>query len=312
MRVITPAVRTIDRNARRVRALRLEMLGLCAASLVLVFGSFLAVTARTKINATEPTPLQLHALTSAAEVEPLLTMFSSPKERQVVAEAIYRRATTEPKLQHVGGLAGVTIAADEIRSNRALTRLRERLDRRPEAQQVSIFSGTDIAAIKPRLAVRTSREFNVRAGRALGIVLVAFWFAHIVRRWRRRDDDPVLLPAMMLLCGIGLMTMFGLRDPLRDTVAASTFAWGVAAGIVALLVASEIDFEASRFRRAVILPLGAAVGLAMLLLLFGSGPGSSGVKVNLFGAQPVELIRLLVVFALAAYFGRRLELLRAL
>jgi cell division protein FtsI/penicillin-binding protein 2/cell division protein FtsW (lipid II flippase) len=49
-----------------------------------------------------------------------------------------------------------------------------------------------------------------------------------------------------------------------------------------------------------------------LLLLFGSGPGTSGVKVNLFGAQPVEVIRLLVVFALAAFFGRRLELLRVL
>ena len=50
----------------------------------------------------------------------------------------------------------------------------------------------------------------------------------------------------------------------------------------------------------------------MALLLFGSGPGSSGVKVNLLGVQPVEAIRLLVVFALAAYFGRRIELLRAL
>src|SRR5690606_24132724 len=122
-----------------------------------------------------------------------------------------------------------------------------------------VFTGTDIAALKPRLAVRTEREFNLRAGRALGLVLVAFWIAHLVRRWRRRDDDPVLLPAMMLLCAVGLMTMFGLRDPLRDTVSASTFAWGVAAGIVALLVASEIDFESSRLRRAVILPLGAAL-----------------------------------------------------
>lgn len=312
MRVITPAVRTIDPTARRARSMRLEMLGLCAASLVLVFGSFLAVTARTKINAAEPAPLQLHTITSASQVAPLLTMFPSSQEREVVAQAIHERVTSEPRLEHVGGLAAVTIPADTIRSNAGLTRLRQRLERRPEAPSVAAFTGADIAAIKPRLAVRTSGEFNVRAGRALGIVLLGFWFVHLARRWRRRDDDPVLLPAMMLLCGLGLMTMFGLRDPLRDTVAASTFAWGVAAGIVALLAASEIDFESSRFRRAVILPLGGALALAMLLLVFGSGPGSSGVKVNLFGAQPVEVIRLLVVFALAAYFGRRLELLRAL
>src|SRR4029079_4105771 len=70
--------------------------------------------------------------------------------------------------------------------------------------------------------------------------------------------------------------------------------------------------ESSLLRRAVVLPLGLACLLATLLLVFGSGPGSSGVKVNLFGAQPVEAIRLLVVFALAAYFGRRVELLREL
>ena len=49
-----------------------------------------------------------------------------------------------------------------------------------------------------------------------------------------------------------------------------------------------------------------------MLLLLGSGPGTSGVKVNLFGVQPVEAIRLLVVFALAAYFAGRLDLLREL
>jgi len=46
--------------------------------------------------------------------------------------------------------------------------------------------------------------------------------------------------------------------------------------------------------------------------VLGSGPGTSGVKVNLFGVQPVEAIRLLVVFALAAYFARRLDFLREL
>ena len=147
---------------------------------------------------------------------------------------------------------------------------------------------------------------------AVLVVLAAFWAAHVVRRWRRRDDDPVLLPVVMLLAGLGMMTMVGLRDPVRDTLAVVTFAGGVTGGLLLLLLVSEIDFESSRWRRAVILPLAVALGLAALLLLFGSGPGSSGVKVNLFGAQPVEAIRLLVVFSLAAYFGRRLELLRSL
>src|SRR5262249_456070 len=101
-------------------------------------------------------------------------------------------------------------------------------------------------------------------------------------------------------------------DPIRDAIAVVPFVGGVALGIAALLVISEIDFESSFLRRAVICPLALACGLATLLLAFGSGPGTSGVKVNLLGTQPVEVIRLLVVFAPGASVGRRRELLRAL
>jgi cell division protein FtsW (lipid II flippase) len=104
----------------------------------------------------------------------------------------------------------------------------------------------------------------------------------------------------------------GVRDPLRDTMLAPPFAWGIVAGLAVLLVASEIDYESSPLRRAVAAPLGAALALATLLLVFGSGPGTSGVKVNLLGVQPVEAIRMLVVFAMAGALARRLDLLRAL
>src|SRR5439155_1580091 len=83
-------------------------------------------------------------------------------------------------------------------------------------------------------------------------------------------------------------------------------------GLVLLVSASAIDFEASPLRRAVLAPLGLALGLAAMLLVFGKGPGSSGVKVNLLGFQPVEVIRLLVMLSLAAYFARRLDFLREL
>ena len=122
----------------------------------------------------------------------------------------------------------------------------------------------------------------------------------------------MLLPIVLMLSGIGLMSMVALRDPLRDTVLAYRFAVGVAGGAAALVAASFVDFEASRLRRAVTLPLCLALGLAALLLVFGSGPGTSGAKVNLLGIQPVEAVRLLVIFALAAYFARRLEFLREL
>jgi cell division protein FtsW (lipid II flippase) len=186
------------------------------------------------------------------------------------------------------------------------------MDRRPTATDVPVLSQADLFTIKPRLSVRTLDEFNARLGRTIAWFLAAFWLAHLFRRWRRRDDDPVLLPAIMVLCGIGVMAMLALRDPLRDTMSAVAFGGGATAGILVLLLASEVDFEASRLRRSVLTPLMLALSLATMLLVFGSGPGTSGVKVNLFGVQPVEAIRVLVVFALAAYFGRRIELLREL
>ena len=86
----------------------------------------------------------------------------------------------------------------------------------------------------------------------------------------------------------------------------------MALGCLALVALSFVNFENPRFRRATVVPFAAAVGLAIALVLFGSGPGDSGVKVNLLGVQPIEAIRLLAVLALASYFSRRWELLREL
>jgi cell division protein FtsW (lipid II flippase) len=59
-------------------------------------------------------------------------------------------------------------------------------------------------------------------------------------------------------------------------------------------------------------PLLAALALSLLLIVFGSGPGSSDAKVNLFGMQPVEVIRVLLVLYLAGYFASRWEFIRQL
>ena len=314
MRVIaaSPAVPTAA--TRRVRAMNLEMLGLLACSAVVLFGLILAHAGRAAHAAAQGgnvAPVSLAGLSSPGELERLLHMFPSMHERAVVARALYERATSGTAIEHVGGLASVTLPVSAVRGDARLEQLRARADARPGAAVIPVLSSADLAAIKPSLVVRTPAEFNARVVRAAVVVFAAFWFAHLFRRWRRRDDDPVLLPIVFLLCGVGLMAMLALRDPLRDTLAMETFAAGVAAGVLALVVCSEIDFEGSRLRRSVLGPLGAAVALAVLLLVFGSGPGSSGAKVNLLGAQPVEAIRMCVVLALAAFFARRLEFLRA-
>ena len=315
MRVVAAPQTFVPQARRRLDALNLELLGLVAASILVLFGIAIVYAARVGRVDEAGAPggvISLYALTSPADLEPALTMFPSPVERQTVALQLYRRATSTPSLDHVGALAGVTIPADRVRHDPRLEQLGVRLARRPAAADISVLSRSDIVTMKPRLAVRSVSAFNRSLARAVAAFLGAFWLAHLFRRWRRRHDDPFVLPALLLLTGIGLMTMIALRDPVRDTIAADAFAAGAALGMVLLVAASEIDFEASPLRRAVLLPLTLALALAAVLLVFGTGPGASGVKVNLLGAQPVEVIRLLVVFALAAYFGRRLELVREL
>jgi cell division protein FtsW (lipid II flippase) len=299
------------------RAINVELVGLGACSLVVLLGLFLTYWGRTaRLQADGPEPasiVSLRQLSSPAALEPALTMYEQLVERQAIARALFERATSaDAPIEHVGALASVTIPAADVRKDARLVVLNARLARRPEALQVPALSAADLAAIKPRLAVRTQETYGTRMRTAALWFFAAFWIAHLVRRWRRVDDEPLILPTLLLLCGIGLMSMIALRDPIRDMVIATPFVVGVVMGLAVLLVASEIDFEASSLRRAVLPPLCAAFALAVALLVFGRGPGTSGAKVNLLGVQPVEAIRLLVILALAAYFSRRLDLLREL
>ena len=160
--------------------------------------------------------------------------------------------------------------------------------------------------------VRTWTGFTFALGRSAAIVTVAFLAAHVVRRVWGAIGDPWILPIACALCGLGLLTMVSVNDPWRERLLFQPFAIGVAIGCVALTVASLVDFARLELHRFAFVFLMGALGLSVLLLVFGSGPGRSGVKVNLFGVQPVEAIRPLVALFLAGYFARRWEWLREL
>ncbi|BCS32197.1 hypothetical protein TBR22_A14070 [Luteitalea sp. TBR-22] len=302
------------RHPRAHRAAATELLALVLASAVVTLGVALAVMGRLVPRAGAPaaSPLLLADVRSPETLAPLLVSFDGPGERLAVAERLVRHLATHEVPSHVGALAAVTIPAADVRADRRFDAVRARVGDRNGAVPVRLLAPSDLAALKARVIVRTASTYIRSVAIALAWMLAAFWGAHAVRRWRGRPDDPVLLPILLVLAGVGLMALVGVRDPLRDTMLAPPFALGIVAGVAVLLVASEIDYESWVLRRAVVAPLGAALGLAALLLVFGSGPGTSGVKVNLLGVQPVEIIRLLVVFAMAGALARRLDLLRAL
>src|SRR5262245_62722626 len=71
-----------------------------------------------------------------------------------------------------------------------------------------------------------------------------------------------------------------------------------------------VQMRTAIFVRFSYLSLAAAMILSLAVIVFGSGPGSSGAKVNLGPVQPIEAIRLLILVFLAGYLGRRWELVR--
>lgn len=264
--------------------------------------------------------LNLNDLRQPEDLLPFLGFVTEPVERTFVARRIWRRAQEEP-VPNVGELAKIRVPAAEIESERRLPRLRERLEEVKEAGgregdqsalTVRLLTLAELRELKPHLIVRTPRRFRSSLWLWAGVMLAGFVLVHLAWRYRRFPGDELILPMLLVLTGVGLMVMVSVRDPLRDLTLYRPFAQGVLGGCALLLAASQVDWERSPVRRMTFLPLLAALGLSVLLILFGSGPGSSDAKVNLFGFQPVEVVKVLIVLFLAAYFFDRWEFLREL
>jgi cell division protein FtsW (lipid II flippase)/cell division protein FtsI/penicillin-binding protein 2 len=265
--------------------------------------------------AARPALIDINRVRSAAELTAALEpAFAGAPDRAFAARELFKQLSSHvaqgQPLEHVGELGRAVVDPARVRATPGLRALRERAGTRQTP--FAILTASQIADIKPGLIVRDLGAYRLRLLVSTALLFAGFWLVHGVRRWRGQQGDAVLLPAVFLLCGIGFLAMIALRDPLRDTTAFATFAQGVALGCVLIAAISQVDFQRSDLRNFVGIPLALALLLSVLLVLFGSGPGVSDAKVNLFGVQPVEAIRLLVVFSLAAYLAQRWELLREL
>jgi cell division protein FtsW (lipid II flippase) len=302
------------------KARNTEALLLAAAAVVVLLGLTLAYLAMVKPLAEDEARIasgqivNLNDLRGADQLLPTLDVFDSSAERSFVAQQIWKRAH-EGGLPNVGEIERIRVPSAAIEGDRRLTSLRERLEARrqvggPGEVSIPLLSGQQFRAVKPRLVVRGPGEFRSSFWLWTAVFLLAFLAVHAVWRFRRFGGDELILPALLLLTGIGLAMMLTVRDPLRDLPLYRGFAEGVLFGAALLLAASLIDYERSPLKRMSFVPLFLAFLLSGVLILFGSGPGGSDAKVNLFGWQPVEAIKILVVLFLAGYFFDRWEFLR--
>ena len=306
-----------------------HQLGLTAVSLVSLLAIVAAYAGRVRsFDATEQAraiqPIALTAVSSPDQLEPAMALaFDTPADRRLAArelrQALAQRRTED--LPNVGALARIRVRTATIDQTRGLVRYAERArDARARAiatkgdppESVPLFTTVDLAAIKPALIVRSRGAHRRTVAWCAVSFLACFQLVSLTWYLRGASGDRLLLAAAHLLATLGFVAMLTRPDPLRDTLLLVRYTQGVtiAVGICAAL--SLVNIRKAAFLGWSYLSLGAALLLSLVLIAFGSGPGSSGAKVNLGPVQPIEAIRLLIAVFLAAYLGRRWELVREL
>ena len=185
---------------------------------------------------------------------------------------------------------------------------------------IKLFSSNDFSNIKKdrSLVVRTPDEVTRWYWIIVAVFFAGFFILHLLLSSRFPKADQLLLPVLMLLTGISFVTLLSLQDPLRDRFLALNTMYYFVGGIVSVIVMMLFNLRHfttdSYFYRFFILKNNrraangwpwamGAIGLLILTILFGTGPEGSGVKVNLFGFQPSEIVKFLVLFFLAGYFA---------
>ncbi len=185
---------------------------------------------------------------------------------------------------------------------------------------IRLFSSKDFNTFKKEKAfiVRSPDEVMSWFWIITTSFFCCFLLVHIVFSLRSPGADQLILPVIMILTGLSFITLFSLQDPLRDRfLAKSTFLY-FCVGMAAILILQFINlkkfttdtglFRMFIFRNNPQAANGwpwalAATGLLTLTILFGTGPQGSGVKVNLFGFQPSEIVKYLVIVFLAGFFA---------
>ncbi|MBA3269387.1 MAG: FtsW/RodA/SpoVE family cell cycle protein, partial [Acidobacteria bacterium] len=268
-------------------------------------------------------PINLNTVDDARLLETrLAAVFAHQPDREFAARALLQfieRTRADGALPNVGAIARATATAESVTGTASLLAFSERLRVQRErsthtgaiaATTLPLFTADEMTVLKPALVVRTTQTFARTTLGYAGVYVGGFYVVWFLW-WRRRvRGDALLLAAAHLLTAIGFALLLSRQDPLRDTMLFVRYTEGVLLGLGVMVAVSLVNFRRAAFLRFSYLPLMAALSLSALLLLFGSGPGTSAAKVNLGPVQPIEAVRLLLALFLAGYFARRWELLR--
>lgn len=174
------------------------------------------------------------------------------------------------------------------------------------------------------LVVRSPAEFkDSLIGMAVAFILGWGAFLLFIFQLDKKlgtKSDYLLIIALMIISGIGLLTSYGIWNPLTDTLYGSVMTGGLLIGLIAmgaitLVNYAKLDVRLTSSKLWILRNYGwtvlaCAFGLLCMLYLFGTGPEGSDAKVNLFGFQPSEISRILIVIFIVWFFARKATLIQ--
>lgn len=185
---------------------------------------------------------------------------------------------------------------------------------------IKLFSNRDFTTFKKErtFIVRTPGEASKWFWIIVICTIASFWLLHLILTIKFPQADQLILPVLMVLTGLSFITLLSLQDPLRDRFFAKNtlfyFEGGIA-GIIVMMLFNLRYFTTDSLLYRLFIFKGLrkaangwpwalmAMGLLVLTILFGTGPEGSGVKVNLLGFQPSEIVKYLVIIFLAGFFA---------
>jgi cell division protein FtsW (lipid II flippase) len=294
-----------QRERRATRAHRtLEFVLLIIASIAVATGFWFVDKAKLAgINEAA----NLNVIRESTQLLPLLADIPDAAERQYSANRILD-LVRHGSLPNVGALGRIRVTHQDIALKPGMRRLKARLAGR---DSIPLLTGPQLRNLKPLLTVRSPQAWRSSILIWTGIFFLCFFGLHLFWRYTQFTGDNLILPAIELLCGAGMILMISMRDPVRDTLMFRDFAQGILGGAVLMAAMSVPDYS-RQFRRYSYVFIAATLVLGIALATLGTGPGGSDAKVNLFFFQPVEVMRILIVFFLAGYFAQNWDVLRDL
>jgi cell division protein FtsW (lipid II flippase) len=156
-------------------------------------------------------------------------------------------------------------------------------------------------------------SYQLADARQLVIFMGIFVVIHLAQVLTGRRTDQVLLPAVAMLGGIGLLLMQRLPQDLSGSLgglSATQLVWWVLAGIVlgtlGIVVRSDAWLRLYKYS-------WAAAGIGLLALVFVFGQEVNGARLSIalgpISVQPSELLKVILVVFLAGYLSQYRPLL---